>query len=128
MISPYKADPLSPGRRPGPAAWLACVLSFSLSNVLRADAPSHPCAAIVDDEARLICYDRAFGRPSAPPIGAPGEPEFGAATPEPARKEVTSITATVATVERRRDGLFVVTLDNGQVWAQTELDSRAEVR
>lgn len=46
---------------------------------------------------------------------------------KPAPKNISSLQASITAVERRR-GLFVVTLSNGQAWAQTELDSRAEVR
>ena len=59
--------------------------------------------------------------------GASIEEEFGAKAPSAERKNISSITAAVTAVERRR-GLLVVTLSNDQTWAQTEMDSRAEVR
>lgn len=43
-------------------------------------AASHPCAGIGEDGARLACYDRTFGRGSAP-ISAPAKPATAAAVP-----------------------------------------------
>ena len=108
-----------------------CLLSafaplFCTSSDLRAADAPHPCASIAGDLDRLACYDRHFGRPEEHSNGAlPGEGPRG--EDPPAAKD-SSVTATVTVLERRRDGLFVATLDNGQVWAQSELDSRAEVR
>ena len=68
------------------------------------------CARQVDDAARLACFDRELARHSgraggeAPPHEAPEQP----------------LTAKVARVDEREDGAFVVTLDNGQVWAQVK--------
>ena len=39
-----------------------------------------------------------------------------------------SVTAAIKSLDRRRDGKFVVTLDNTQVWAQSEFNSQADVR
>ena len=48
--------------------------------------------------------------------------------PERAKEEKSeSVTATVAAVGRRPAGELVVTLDNGQVWTQVEVDQRARV-
>jgi hypothetical protein len=111
-----------------PRVLIAGALIFTLPADLPAQEPGHPCSAIASDPERLACYDRAFGKSPQPPDGAASARDFGASDPDSAAKKVNSITAIITKVERRRDGLFVVTLDNGQVWSQAELDSRAEVR
>jgi hypothetical protein len=129
MISPlYCWRPRGRFRGSGLRALLACALVFSAFNDLRAGEPPHPCASLGNDDERLACYDRAFGKPPQPSNGASPGPEPGLGDQSPSEKKSARITATVTAFERRRDGLFVVTLDNGQVWSQTELDSRAEVR
>lgn len=81
------------------------------ATLLLAALPAHPalaaeedlkqrisaCARESDNESRLACFDRA------------------AASIEPAPKK---LTATVTAIERRPRGELVLTLDNGQVWAQ----------
>ncbi len=68
----------------------------------------------------------------APPPVNPGT-EFGlsvaakqARDPEKAKQD--SISAEVATVARRPTGEMVVTLANGQVWAQLDSDTRARLK
>jgi hypothetical protein len=120
------------------------------SLVPAAEAARHQCATVADDSARLACYDSVFGRPadsamtSAPAAVAPpqaaanavraGDPaNFGLSPwderilgPKAAdRQSLASIVAKVATVEWRRDGRFVVTLDNDQVWQQSETLTKA---
>jgi len=101
------------------------------------------CAAIQDSLQRLVCYDRVFAPSAAPaavapapavaaapapPVADPRE-SFGAdqlkrteaereATPEPR-----TLTATVSQVREMRPSVFRVTLDNGQVWQQMDMDS-----
>ncbi len=68
------------------------------------------CAREADDAARLACFDRELAREPAkteaepPGQDTPGQP----------------LTAVVSHVAERADGTFVVTLDNGQVWAQVK--------
>ena len=95
-------------------------------NDLRAAEAAPACTSITDDAQRLACYDRHFGKPGEPPNGAPAGAKQAAGDSTPEKNS--SVTATVTALQRRQDGLFVVTLDNGQVWAQSELDSRAELR
>ena len=81
----------------------------------------HPCASVRDDGDRLACYDAAFGKPAT----AKSPEQFGLPTEKPSPStpaEPTTITATV------HDGKFVVTLDNAQVWSQSEINSQADVR
>jgi hypothetical protein len=92
--------------RPRLSRVFALTLALSVGGVpclAAADAPSHPCAQVRDDTARLRCYDEAFAQP------------------------VDDLTATVTAVERGAQGRFVATLDNGEVWAQTEITSKVDV-
>ncbi len=82
-------------------------------------ASPHPCTTIENDAERLGCYDRAFGTPAAPrPLPDP---------PADDREESPQkFTAVVSKIEWR-NGVFLVTLDNGQVWMQSERDSRLQI-
>jgi len=99
-----------------------------------ADAPSHPCASVRDDRERLRCYDQAFGKPAEPVAAAP-KAQFGFTEKEVARNTgqtaesaaPSSVTATITSLARLHDGKFVVTLDNAQVWSQSEFNSQADV-
>ena len=83
-------------------------------------ASPHHCATVTDDSERLACYDRTFGTPAAPkPL--PDPPAAGRPEPVPER-----FTATISKIEWR-NGVFVVTLDNGQTWIQSERDSRIQL-
>ena len=122
----YYRQPPRRQTAPGLGLLAACGLLFSASSDLRAADAPHPCASIASNADRLACYDRHFGRTEEHPNGAlPGESPRGE---DAAAVKDSSVTATVTALERRRDGLFVATLGNGQVWSQSELDSRAELR
>jgi hypothetical protein len=103
-----------------------------------ADEVQHPCAQLRNDTERLACYDQAFGKPPASAAAtspAPNE-QFGFTEKEMARNSgpsaapaaPDSVTAAIKSLDRRRDGKFVVTLDNTQVWAQSEFNSQADVQ
>lgn len=102
----------------------AAVLLFPLCCVpaLTWAASPHPCATVEDDAERLACYDRTFGTPEAP-VPLPDPPGEDAAN---AAKSPEKFTAVVAKVEWR-NGVFIATLDNGQVWMQSERDSRVQI-
>lgn len=114
------------------------VTLFVTSGILfAAEGALHPCAHVRNDTDRLACYDQAFGKPSAsaqPPPPAPNE-QFGFTEKELARNTgqsaataaPDSFTAAIKSLDRRHDGKFVVTLDNAQVWAQSEINSQADV-
>lgn len=106
-------------------------------------AAAHPCAAVPEPGARLACYDQAFPprTPDAP--AAPAVPgakaasvEFGftaekvrARSADATREMAPSAVAmTVSSLRRVPTGEFVVTMDNGQVWTQTEINSKARIR
>ena len=108
--------------------WLLVLWSAAATNALCATDAVEQCTAIVDDADRLACYDRMFGSPHAPANGASNSGSVTDDRRSSGAKKVFNFSAAVTTVDRRRDGLFVITLDNDQVWAQTELNSRADVR
>ncbi|HEX6636435.1 MAG TPA: hypothetical protein VF033_02160 [Steroidobacteraceae bacterium] len=94
----------------------AAMLLGVLHAIPAAAASPHPCTAVQDDRERLACYDLAFGTPAAPkPM-----PEPLRAAPPPEK-----FSAKVSEIEWR-NGVFVVTLDNGDVWIQSERDSRVQ--
>jgi hypothetical protein len=109
----------------------------------------HPCASIVDDAARLACYDQAFGRPvgagsakaAAPAAAVAVDPavkareDFGLSEPqkrasEPSQSAApTSVTGKVVELTRRAvTGEATVTLDNGQVWTELQAFSGVVLR
>jgi hypothetical protein len=107
------------------ACCVAIILAASAA-VQAAEPAQHPCAQVRDDTDRLACYDSAFGKPAKP---APAAEQFGRpAKPAPAAAAApASVTAAVTALDRLRDGKFVVTLDNSQVWSQSEINSQALV-
>jgi hypothetical protein len=106
------------------------------------------CAAEQNDLRRLVCYDEAMGVAAQPQSAAPSAAAAAAAAPKAAappvapadaqakfgyrgaiaRKDLEEqaranpgserIDAAVIELERRPHGQLVLTLDNGQVWAQ----------
>ena len=139
--------------RGGPGLLLAAMMLSTLT--VRADEPRN-CAAIEDDRTRLDCYDAIFSRPAAsapegpssvaapamvgtaaaPAAAAPSpEADFGlteaakrAREPEESREQFPeSISGKVAKVSRQPAGELVVTLENGQIWTQVQVDVRARV-
>jgi hypothetical protein len=94
------------------------------------------CAAVADSGQRLACFDGLVAEqsrsvpaaePSAAPILAPEE-KFGreqqlvyqSTTGDDALQQVT---ARIVGLRERSDGRLTVELDNGQVWAQSEVAS-----
>jgi len=116
---------------------------------------SRSCATVADDRTRLACYDAlwrdAAAQPSemsvapAPANGAAAAPQVAAAAVDPmddfglseAAKRArdpgkggdanSSISGVVTTVRRQPAGELIVTLENGQVWTQLSVDTRARV-
>lgn len=85
------------------------------------------CTREQDDARRLACFDRA----AAPPVPPAEKADFGVHGSELARNRAADdpkqdaaaqrLTAKVTGIEKRARGELVVTLDNGQVWAQKEV-------
>jgi hypothetical protein len=62
------------------------------------------------------------------PASESAEKDFGLAAGRAAKQsEIDSVTSVIAEVAHQRDGRFLVTLANGQRWAQSELESKASV-
>lgn len=109
------------------------ILGAASSAPMAAESAKHPCTHVRDDADRLACYDQAFGKPEEP-VAVP-ETQFGYTEQEAQRQAgkapepegPRSITAAVTSLDRQRDGKFVVTLDNSQVWSQSEYNSQADV-
>jgi hypothetical protein len=106
---------------------------------------SHPCVAVIDDAARLACYDEAFGkreasppavsadtaRSSAPAPEIAATAQFGftaAQVEERAGTTQDELTAVVTHIDKRPTGELIATLDNGQVWVQREVSSRVRLK
>ena len=114
---------------------LAGIVLIAAPQVLFAtDEAGHPCAIVHNDADRLACYDQAFGKPAAP-VAAATKGQFGFTEKEAARKNgqpaesagPESVSAAIKALDRLHDGKFVVTLENAQVWAQSEVNSQADV-
>jgi hypothetical protein len=113
------------------AAGLSFVLAVGCARGQDVKA-AQACTQLGDAAARLSCYDAAFGAAKTPA----GQPS-GAVKTDPLAKfgddgrlhtEVKTdlpknFTAQVQQVTPLANGLYRLTLDNGQVWTSTEADS-----
>ncbi|MHC9084941.1 hypothetical protein ACYX7E_07870 [Luteimonas sp. RIT-PG2_3] len=119
------------------ACCVGSVLAMQLGNsAVAADgqvsAASHSCAAVVERDARLECYDRSF--PPDPQVrqaeAEKATREFGLA-PEPrTRSEEHSpdrIEARIVKLAYGQRGERTLTLDNKQVWRIVEATSRGHM-
>jgi hypothetical protein len=119
------------------------------------DQASRSCAGIADDRTRLACYDALWRDTAAqssdmsitpaPPNSAAEAPQAAAPAVDPmddfglseAAKRArdpgkgedanSSISGVVTTMRRQPAGELIVTLENGQVWTQISVDTRARV-
>jgi hypothetical protein len=125
------------------AAVFACSIAplCALSPVVRAAGSTHACARLQERTERLDCYDAAFGKPAVEGTTTPASVQAAPVTSqqsfgltqqqidrnssEGGAAKLDSVTSVVVALKRGHDGQFTVTLENGQVWAQTEVDSRA---
>lgn len=101
--------------------------------------PTHACVRLQDRNERLDCYDTAFGRPAgeagarpAQAAAATADANFGltqeqidSKAPGGGSAKADRVTSAVVALKRDRDGRFTVTLENGQVWGQIEIQSIA---
>jgi hypothetical protein len=107
------------------AAMQPALASDDLSQRIAACTREH------DDARRLACFDRAAAPKAAPAAKVDATQEFGVHGSELARNRDDGdpqqdsapkrISARVTGNEKRARGELVVTLDNGQVWAQKEV-------
>ena len=117
--------------KPTPFAWgMLLVLLSSGIAVATAAEGGHRCASVAEPAKRLACYDEAFPPPPAvheaavqkarddfgrnepkPPLANPGQ-DAGELTPSAIESRITALAFD--------NGQRRVTLENGQVWRQTE--------
>jgi hypothetical protein len=134
---------------------IAALLVIPAQKPLAADAkgPGQACVSISDPAERLACFDAAYARPAqagpAPTradaaatvagdeaLARKGVSEFGMSeaarrAQDPGKADLrdpSRLEGRVARVGARPRGEMILTLDNGQVWVQTETDSRARVK
>lgn len=111
----------------------------------------HACSAIAGDSERLACYDAAVSRLQAAQTSGelvavertqvqqiqresfgfalPSLPRlFGGAAQGEAAASDEALQFEVASVRRRADGKAVITMANGQVWAQIDTGSSNRIR
>ena len=95
------------------------------------------CAAMRNDIERLACYDKAVAHIESGSVAPSPENMFGASTAlVPDRKteretngeELQQISGTVVSLSRSESGLVTLTLDNEQVWRQTDADTTLTIK
>ena len=97
-----------------------------------ADAPSaaslagglRACAAETDDARRLACFDALVQRVPAMEKHAFGLPAMRERAAEAAPREPATLVAHVTRFTLQADNRLLITLDNGQTWAQVSPDAR----
>jgi hypothetical protein len=132
---------------------LAAPASLTLPAMAAGQDDVLKCLGIIDNGARLACYDRtvpalryaaplpsapaAPPAPAAPAVAAPANKEqaFGAeridrkdAPPGAVAQEAESITAKLTSVSQQTTDRYTFTLDNGQVWSQVVARSIANAK
>lgn len=126
---------------------LAAPASLTLPAVAAGQDDVLKCLGIIDNGARLACYDRTVPalRYAAPPPAAPAAPAvvapvnkeqaFGAeridrkdAPAGTVAQEAESITAKLTSVSQQTTDRYTFTLDNGQVWSQVVARSIANAK
>ena len=125
---------------------LAGILCAAIPQAQAHDLPAAlaACRAEKDDAKRLACFDREVAMAGEQPAAAATAPAAAPQTPEErfgyrgvlAREEqeraknatLGELEAIVTTISKRGDGALVMTLDNGQVWAQNRPDAFFRVK
>jgi hypothetical protein len=74
------------------------------------------CAANTDATARLACYDAAFAVTPPPPAAQFGDNEYLQKQREPQVELPKSLELTIKSVQPLLQGLYRLTLENGQIW------------
>lgn len=121
------------------AAALAGALMF-VQSAGAADAlpePLRACAAMRNDVERLACYDKAVAHIESGSAAPSAENMFGASTDlfpdrktgrETKGEELQQISGTVVSLSRSESGLVTLTLDNEQMWRQTDADATLTIK
>lgn len=91
---------------------------LAVSTVVLCKEPLEKCSEIAAPVDRLACYDKYY-----PPIvkGDVATVGFGLTAKKDDKSEPVKVVAKVATFSTLRDGKRLITLDNGQIWRETEL-------
>ncbi|MGH8174747.1 MAG: hypothetical protein ACREV5_00625 [Steroidobacter sp.] len=130
--------------------FVAAIAAAPLTRVQAQVLPAsmRTCASEKDDARRLSCYDREIAQlenasdavePAPAPTPAAStapEDKFGyrgqlardELDRQAAKDAVERLDATVTEISTRPRGELVLTLDNGQVWAQKSVDTRARLK
>jgi hypothetical protein len=112
---------------------LGCVFATTGTAVAQALPEAiQACRKETDDGLRLACFDREvakFSQSVQPTFGVTAAPVGTVERPSSKNDvPIKSLTATVVELRDRLHAGFVVTLDNGQVWMQNELEATRGVK
>ncbi|QKX18630.1 hypothetical protein [Microbulbifer sp. YPW1] len=97
------------------AAAIATLACAPLASADSLQAQLQQCSQFSDDNKRLACYDKLTGS-----LQKHAEQQFGQEQKQAVEEAPESITATITKAEEGAYGKFIFTLDNGQVWRQTD--------
>ncbi|WP_066965080.1 hypothetical protein [Microbulbifer sp. Q7] len=98
------------------AASLALLASLALPTSATTLAEQlQQCSQFDDDNKRLACYDKLSGS-----LKQHAERQFGQEQKQVIENAPESISATITSAKEGAHGKFIFTLDNGQVWRQTD--------
>jgi hypothetical protein len=116
------------------AIGLALVLALGCAHAQDLKA-AQACTRLVEDDSRLSCYDAALGVAKSPTAQRPGAGKTGAQTkfgdngqihPQPKPDLPKNLTAQVQQVTSLPNGLYRLSLDNGQTWRTSQADPALE--
>jgi hypothetical protein len=96
--------------------FIAGVLLSFAGNTSANDA-AEKCTQITAPVDRLACYDKAFPPVVKGDVAAVG---FGLSSKKEDKPEPVQVEAKITAISTMRDGKRLITLDNGQVWRETE--------
>lgn len=95
------------------------------------------CTGLTDDASRLSCYDAAFGVPKLPNAQRSGGGktdsvakfgDTGGLHPDSQADLPKNITIHVQQAASLANGMYLLTLENGQVWRTTQRDMAVEFK
>lgn len=114
-----------------PAA-LACAMAMSAclgAHAFAEDIPAaRKCAGVTDPTARLACFDAAFAVAPVPPAAIFGDNQAMQQKRAPKVDLPKMVEVTVTQAVSRGQGLYRLTLENGQVWETHEADWTLEFK